>query len=279
MTFQPVVPMSGIAGFRFVERTQEAQQEVFNKSPNIARDVAYFKDNIANATTPEALVNDYRLFRVALGAFGLEDEISKKFFLKKILEDGSEDPTALSNRLVDPRYRQFAQAFGYGDILGSQVGTPGFAAQITAAFEVRQFEVAVGNSDNSIRLAMNLKREIGAFANGAAPQTSSWFQIMGNTPLRTVFETAYGLPTSVGALDIDRQLEIFKDKTRQMFGADGVDVFKDPENVDMLIRNHLAQSQLANGPSTATPGYSALSLLQAGQLGAVSTANLLLSNG
>ena len=60
MTFQPVVPISGIAGYLFMQRTQATQQEVFNKSPQIARDVAYFKDNIANATTAEALVSDYR---------------------------------------------------------------------------------------------------------------------------------------------------------------------------------------------------------------------------
>ena len=278
MNFQPVVPISGVAGFRFMERTQDAQQSVFNKSPEIARDVAYFKENISAATTAGALVGDYRLFRVALGAFGLEEEISKKYFLQKIIEEGTEDPDALSNRLVDPRYGDLAEAFGYGNLSGAQVLQADFATKITSAFEVRQFEVAVGQSDNAIRLAMNLKREIGGYANGAAPETSGWFQIMGNTPLRTVFETAYGLPASVGALNIDRQLELFRDKTTQLFGSAGVDVFNDAENVDTLIRNYLAQDQIKSGPSASTPGFSALSLLQAGQLGPVSAANLLLSN-
>ena len=279
MTFQPVVPLSGIAGFLFIERTQAAQQEVFNKSPQISRDVAYFKENIANATTAEALVNDYRLFRVALGAFGLEEEISKKFFLQKILAEGTDDPSALANKLVDPRYRDLAQTFGYGNLLGAEVGLAGFAQKITDAYKVRQFEVAVGNSDNAVRLAMNLKREIGGYANGSAPETTGWFEIMGNTPLRTVFETAYGLPQSVGALDIDRQLEIFQDKTVQMFGGKGLDVFKDPENIDTLIRNFLAQDQISKGPSASTPGFSALTLLQSSGIGAAGGANLLLSNG
>lgn len=278
MTFQPIVPMAGIAGYLFVERTQAAQQDVFNKSPEIAKDVAHFKENIAKATTAEALVNDYRLFRVALGAFGLEDEISKKFFLQKILSEGTEDPQALGNKLVDPRYRELAQTFGYGNFLGAQVGQPDFAAKITAAYEVRQFEAAVGNSDNSIRLAMNLKREISTYANSTASESSAWFQVMGNTPLRTVFETAFALPTSVGALDIDRQLEIFQEKSEQFFGSSGLEVFQDPENVDTLIRNFLAQSQITNGPTASTKGYAALSLLQAGQLGSTSTANLLISS-
>lgn len=278
MTFQPVVPLSGIAGFLFIERTQDAQQEVFNRSPQIARDVQYFKDNIANVTTAEELVNDYQLFRVALGAFGLEDEISKKFFLQKVLAEGSEDPEALANKLVDPRYRDFAETFGFGNLAGAQVRLSDFPSKITDAYQVRQFEVAVGNSDNSIRLAMNLKREIGGYANGTAPETTGWFEIMGNPALRSVFETAYGLPASVGALDIDRQLEIFQDKTSQLFGSKGVDVFTDPENVDTLIRNFLAREQIAAGPTSSTPGFAALSLLQSSSVGATGGANLLLSN-
>jgi len=100
---------------------------------------------------------------------------------------------------------------------------------------------------------------------------------MGNTPLRTVFETAFGLPTSVGALDVDRQLEIFKDKLNGAFGSDSLTVFQDPENVEKLVRDFMVREQLNAGPVTSTPGYSALSLLQNSGLGSIGTTNLLLS--
>lgn len=278
MIFQPVVPTTGVAGFLFMERTQAEQQKVFNQSPQISREVQYFKENIVFAATAEDLVKDHTLFKVALGAFGLEEEMDKKFFLQKILQEGTDDPEAFANRLVDPRYRKFAETFGYGNLLGPQIWQSDFAQKITDAFQVRQFESAVGNSDNSIRLAMNLKREIGGYANSTSAETSAWFQVMGNTPLRTVFETAYSLPTSIGSLDIDRQLEIFQEKTEQFFGSKGVDVFRDPENVDTLIRNFLSQDQIKKGPNPTTPGYSALSLLQNSSVGATGGANLLLSN-
>lgn len=278
MTFQPVVPTSGVAGYLFMQRTQDSQQAVFDRSPTIAREVAYFTDNAIFAVSAEALVNDYRLLRVALGAFGLDEDISKKAFIRKVLEEGTENDEAFANRLVDPRYRALADAFGYGNLAGPQVFRSGFAGSITDAYKVRAFEVAVGEADNSIRLAMNFKREIAGYANSGAEPATKWFQVMGNTPMRSVLETAFGLPSSMGALDIDRQLEIFEDRTASMFGSSGLEVFQEPENVDRLINNFLARDEASRGPSASTPGFAALSLLQAGQLGPTSTANLLLSN-
>jgi len=277
MTFQPLVPLTGIAGLRFVERTQEAQQEVFNKSPSISREIEYFKENIHKAATADDLTGDYMLLKVALGAFGLDEDLSKKYFINKILDEGTEDQGAFANRLVDTRYRDLSEAFGYGNLLGANVIQSEFADKIVKAYQTRQFEQAVGNTDNSIRLAMNFKREIGDAAKDGKAVDTAWFQVMGNTPLRTVFETAFGLPTSVGALDVDRQLEIFKEKSRSLFGSDSLTIFQDQQNVDKLLNDFMVRQQLNSGPTTSTPGYSALSLLQNAGLGAAGTTNLLLS--
>ena len=37
-----------------------------------------------------------------------------------------------------------------------------------------------------------------------------WFGMMGNPPLRSVFETAMGLPSSIAQIDLDQQLEQFQ---------------------------------------------------------------------
>ena len=277
MTFQPLVPLSGVAGLRFIERTQEAQQTVFNKSPSISREVEYFKENIHKAATADDLTSDYLLLKVALGAFGLDDDLSKKFFINKILDEGSEEPDAFANRLVDTRYRDLAETFGYGNLLGANVLQSEFADKIVEAYQTRQFERAVGESDNSLRLAMNFKREISDAASNDIALDTAWYQVMGNTPLRTVFETAFGLPTSVGALDVERQLELFKEKSRALFGDDSLTIFQDPENIDKLLNDFMVREQLNSGPVASTPGFSALSLLQNSSLGAAGTTNLLLS--
>lgn len=281
--FQPVVPIGGVAGLLFIERTQEKQQAVFEQSPQLQREMTYFRENVFKATTAEALVGDRTLLKVALGAFGLDEDIDKKFFLQKILEEGTEDREALAMRLVDTRYRDFAEAFGYGNALGTNVLQSDFPDQILSEFKTRQFEIAVGNVDNSVRLAMNFKREISNYL----PETeevdtagTSWFRMMGNEPIRSVLEMAFGLPSAIGSLDIDKQKEMFEEKAASIYGSSSAKIFEDPEIVEQLVRDFMARSQIASGPNSNTPGMAAVTLLTGGGgsgFGASASTNLLLS--
>ncbi len=272
MTFTPVVPMSGLAGWRFLERTVASQTAAFERSAEIKREKDYFQKNIQKIATAEQLVSDRTLFKVALGAFGLDEEIGKKFFMRKVLEEGTEDSDAFANRLVDTRYRDFARSFGFGDSSGAQTALQGFAAQIVDQYDKRQFERAVGEVDNDIRIAMTFRREITTLANSANADTSAWFQVMGNPPLRRFFEKAYNLPVDIGSLDIDRQREIFREKTQQNFGDDSLATFRNPDSIEKVTRLYFARISAADGPNASTPGYAAISILASGS---TSLANLL----
>lgn len=274
--FQPVSPLSGVAGLRFLERTRESQQAAFDRSPQLARDIAYFTERIAEIDSAEALVGDRRLLGVALGAFGLDDEIGKGFFLRKILEGGSEDPQSLANRLVDPRYRNFAQAFGFGDVLGSRTGQEGFAEEITDAYRIRQFEVAVGNTDSTLRVALGFKREVGPLLEETGAGDTFWLRVLGSPPLREVFDTAFTLPTAFATLDLDRQVEVYRDRMVGFAGSSDPAVFEDPEVLDRLVSRYLALGSISSGPvSGVSP---ALTLLQsASGVGGTAITNILLS--
>ena len=91
MSFQPVIPFGGMAGWSFLQRTQTSQQEAFEASPVLQRDTEYFAENIGNITSAKELVADYRMLKVALGAFGLDEDIGSKFFIEKILDEGAID--------------------------------------------------------------------------------------------------------------------------------------------------------------------------------------------
>lgn len=259
MSFQPQVPLAGIAGWRFLERTQPAQQAAFEKGPQLAREIAYFEENIGKVETAAELVADRRLLKVALGAFGLGDEIDKKAFIRKILEEGTADRSALAMRLTEPAYREMSAAFGFGDAGGRRNGEPGFAPKIVAAYKTRAFESAVGETSNDMRLAMNFKREIGRLAEG---EGASLFKVIGSKPMRQVFEKAFNLPSQFVQLDIDKQAQIFGDKLSRMFGRDDLTVFQDPANVDKLITRFLAISQIETGAAATSPASGALTLLQ-----------------
>lgn len=261
MTFQPVIPNSGLVGWAFLNRTLDTQTAAFDASSTIKRDTDYFATKIGQIDTAEQLVNDRRLLGVALGAFGLQDDIDNKYFVRRMLEDGTLKADALANRMADDRYMQLTKAFGFGDFDVPRTKLSYFSDEILTQYRDRSFEVAVGEQDENLRLALNAKRELSAIAGESDSDDTKWFRIMGNSPLRQVFETALGLPASFGQLDLDQQLGVFREKTNQQFGEGEISQFTKPEAVDKIIKLFLVRAQLAETAS-ASNGAIALTLLQ-----------------
>lgn len=260
MTFQPVIPISGYAGWRFLQRTLDTQKEAFVQSSTFQRQTDYFRENIAKVKSAEDLVSDRRLMQVALGAFGLDDDINSKAFIQKILEGGTLAPDSLANRLSDKRYRAMALEFGFGD-LGGRTNVSNFAEKMLTRFADRQFERAVGEVDGDMRLALSLSSGLRDITEQTLSPNAQWFAVMGNAPLRSIFETALGFPKSFGAIDIDQQLTAFQDRSRSVFGTSNVGDFADPAQQEKLIRLFMVRSEAAAFASSSV-GSVALTLLQ-----------------
>lgn len=262
MTYTPVLPMGGYAGWTLLNRTMATQTATFVKSPEIKRDEDYFKANIGKITTAEQLVKDRRLLKVALGAFGLDADINNKAFIEKVLKDGTLTAGALSNKLADKQYLKFSAAFGFGDFAVPRTKLSDFPGQIITAYRARQFEAAVGNQDGDLRLALNAQRELGTLAGKAGSEATKWFGILGNSALKQVFIKALGLPASVGAIDLDQQLQLFQDKATAIFGTNTISQFTEPAKVDTLIRRFLVRSQVDANTGTTGSGAAVLAMLQ-----------------
>ena len=275
MPISPVLPTSGLTGWRFLNDSLETQEKLFNSSPDISRDVDYFNENIGDVKTLDDLMGDRRILKVALGAFGLGDEINKGAFVRKVLEEGTEDRSAFAVRLNNSDYLDMARTFDFSS--GELTLSDSQRANITKQYQEETFEVSLGEVDNSMRLALNFQRDIAEIADQGLSENAGWFKVMGSVPLRTVFESAFNMPSGFAQLDIDRQKELLSDKANSLFGGKSVDIFKDPEVIETTIRRYLLQEQVANGPSASTPGSAALSILTGGTSSA-SIINLLISN-
>ena len=81
MSYVPAIPFTGYAGWTFLNRTMASQTATMNATSQNKRDEDYFRANIGKIDTAEQLVNDRRLLKVALGAFGLDNDINNKFFV------------------------------------------------------------------------------------------------------------------------------------------------------------------------------------------------------
>lgn len=430
--FLPILPTTGIGGWRYVERTYDNQVRLFAKSPQIDRDIQYFKEKIANVTSARDLVQDRRLLGVALGAFGLADDINNRYFIQKILEEGTTATDSLANRFSDNRYKSFSKAFALGPGEKSPVKNEDFAANIIEKFKANAFEEAIGDQDENMRIALYAKRVLAdlvappvkpkelvvreevaglvddfvasisdeadyferkvrsiatvdelladrtllkfalstfglqedfdaiasfvpaapgdvneaeekiravlaegsisvvaranqlgdsryvelsrAFGFGIAEDLQSndlgfgaemldryvmnnfeipegldfderfeivdgkitveeftakdmsndakWLTIMGEPPLRILFERAFNLPTEFGQADIDQQLVVFKARARREFGTDDLAKIAQDEKVENLVIKFLARSQISAFNAATSPGAIALTLLQ-----------------
>ncbi|WP_037315242.1 DUF1217 domain-containing protein [Ruegeria halocynthiae] len=263
MTFQPVVPSDGIVGWRFLQRTYDAQLESYSSSTVRERETRYFLENIGKVQSAEDLVSDRRLLQVALGAFGLEGDINNRYFIQKILSDGTSADDALPNRLADKRYRELSEAFGFGPGEVRKTGRVSDMEAIAQDNVVSRFEIAVGESDDSMRISLYAQHALKDLASQDSSSDTKWFDLMGLPPLRSMMETALGLPSSFAQLDIDKQLEVFKDRLSGLTGSDDLAQFTEEAAVSKLTDQFLARRQIAQLQSIISPAQTALILLGA----------------
>ncbi len=262
MSYQPVAPLSGIAGWSFLNRTLVRQTASYNNSSTVQRETTYFRNNIAKIKTAKDLVANPRLLKVALGAFGLDGDTGKQFFIRKVLEEGTVNPKSMANRLVDKRYVNLTDAFGFGSPFGPKNGNTGFAAKIISAYQTREFEIAVGNKNEPLRFALSFKREVSAIAGKNSPGNTGWFSLLGSPPLRTVVEKAFNLPKEFAKLNIDRQVAILKDKSSTIFGSKDIKLFLKPTNMNTMINRYLVQVDSSGSSSRFSSASVALTLLR-----------------
>lgn len=260
--FQPIIPTVGLAGWRFLQRTYDTQFEAFTRSSELQRDTEYFRNKIASITSAEELVADRRLLTVALGAFGLQDDINNRYFIQKVLEEGTTNDDALANRFSDTRYVDLSEAFGFGPSEFLKVGEPDFISAIVVRFQANSFEVAAGEQDDAMRVALYAQRELAELAKQDSSADAKWFTVLGDPPMRKLFEKALGLPSSIGQIDIDQQLSTFKDRAMSIFGSDRFDQFLDPETRQNVITKYLVRDQIDNLGIGLTSHSIALTLLR-----------------
>lgn len=258
MTFAPVLPSNGLIGWNILQKTVTQQKDTFASSGSAEREISNFKSNFPKISSVEDLVNDRSILKVVLGSFGLQDDLNNKFFIKKIISDGTEDRTALSNLLADSRYKDLAKSF---DFSNPELMSNEFVNDIATNYISQSFETAVGAQNENFRLALNLERTLSNVGEKTTSNDAKWFTIMGSPPLRKVFEVALSLPTSFGTLPIDNQLDEFKARAESVFGTSDLAELSLEENQERITQRFLLQAQVSE-ISTLSAQSTALTLLQ-----------------
>jgi len=273
---QPAIPMSGLAGWSFLQTTYSRQLETFSDSASVKNDRAYMSEKLSRPISLDDFMSDRRLLRVTMTAFDLAGEEWKGGFIRKALEEAANPDSTFLKRLNNPAYTKFAETFAFKD------GTLSLEAekidQLGEDFETAAFRIAVGDVDENMRLSLNYQQKIVDIAGTGASNDAIAYRILSNVPVKTVLEKALNLPSDLSKQPIEKQAEMLRDKLSSAFGISELGDLVTPDNVDAVIRRFHVMETVNNGPSALTPGYTALTLLGGGQgFGSIASQNLFLS--
>ena len=158
MTFTPLIPSSGVAGWNFLQSTYDRQYDAFVQSGQLKNESEYFAEEIGKVTSSDDLLNDRRLLQVAVKAFGLEEEINYRALLQRALNEGTSSKDALANTMNDERYVEFSNAFGFGPGQSPMTSDSKAMEAVVNKFQSASFEEAVGEVDETMRTALFAKR-------------------------------------------------------------------------------------------------------------------------
>lgn len=248
----------------------------FNRTPATAPDVLppsvaekFVTAVLARAEPlqqPSDVFTDFRLFIATSNFFDLPTSPAQTRYAQRLLEADQSDPQSLAGLLQDQRYVPFVNAFDFKPLVEERTYPPGFAEAITTRYSERQFEIEVGNSDNAMRVALALERELDTVIEAGTTEDSRWFAVLASPALRSVFETAFRLPSSFGTLDIDLQLNEFKARSERFFDTTDVADFAVPDTLDALRQSYLLQQGSAPVAGTGSSAGLALALLSGFQV-------------
>ncbi|HML28681.1 MAG TPA: DUF1217 domain-containing protein, partial [Hyphomicrobium sp.] len=131
--------------------------------PEVSNAAQYYQTNIGKVTSVDDFLNNQRLFSYAMAAYGLSDMAYAKAFMKKVLTSDLTDKTSFVNKLTDPRFLAFAQAY--------QFSTDGTVAT--------QPVVAQNSSDEDDTVNLYTQAQINA-GNTAATEATYYQANIGN---------------------------------------------------------------------------------------------------
>tara|TARA_R110000796_G_scaffold26133_9_gene72891 strand:- start:27444 stop:28286 length:843 start_codon:yes stop_codon:yes gene_type:complete len=276
MVYQPVIPLTGYGGWKFLESTFDKQLEGFTDSARVKNDRQYFQDKMSAPIAMEDFLSDKRLLRISLTAFDLGGEEWKVGFIRHVMEEKADPDSNFLTRLNNQAYTNFANTFAITD--GNISLSADTIATLSDDFELASFRSAVGDVDNNMKLSLNYKAKIGDLVREESSDSANLYRILGDVPVRTVLETALNLPSSWQKLDVDQQADILKERMLSVFSISKVTDLTNEDVMDKVIQRFHTMDSIANGQASLSSGSVALTLLNnAAGFGSTASQNLFLS--
>ena len=239
--------LSSSISYRLVSQNLDRSLETTAKKPEVARETAYYQENIGKVKTIDDFLNNSRLYTYAMKAAGLEDMTYAKAFMRKVLTEGIDDPNSFANKLTDQRYYDFAATFNFARNGEDTTSSTAVQQDVVDNYVRQTLEVDTGQQNEGARLALYFERK--------APTINSAYDILADKALLQVFQTAFSIPSATSLMDIDKQADMISNK---MDLAD----LQDPEKLQKFLTRFTSLYDVQNSSNTSVA--SAVTLLRGG---------------
>jgi len=222
---------------RYLDPRLEPQQKIqVTNSPLFKKDIADFKAAAAKIDSVDKLFKNYKLLKTVLEAYGLDSEIDKAGFIKKILTSDPSDKSSLVNRANDPRYRELALDIGlYNGVDGLK--SSAFANRLQDKLAEIRFENNVEDQTPGVRAALHFRQ--------SAPNIKTPYDILSDPALRDVVFKTFGIPLEVVRQPVESQARLLQSHIK-------FDKLSDPNYASRIIRQYLVLME--NQPAASGNG-------------------------
>lgn len=203
------------------------------EKPDVARESAYYLENIGKIKSVDDFMADSRIYNYALKAHGLEDMAYAKAFIRKVLVEGVSNPDAFARKLADNRYAALAETLNFEAHGGAATAFDKAQKGVVEKYQRQKLEEEAGAEDPGVRLALYFER--------MAPSLKSGMEILADDALAKVVRTVLQLPDEIAALDVDRQAALFEESIK-------LEDFQDPTKLSKFLQRFSTLWELANAP-------------------------------
>jgi hypothetical protein len=192
-----IAMLSTSTSYRLIASNLDRSLEVKAAETSVARESAYYLENIGKIRSIDDLLKNTRLFNFTMKAFGLEDMAHAKAYMRKVLTEGIADPKSFANRINDDRFLRFAATFNFAEYGEATTASTAIRQPVVDRYVRQALEAEAGQENDGVRLALYFHRE--------APNVKSAYDLLADPALWEVVKTIFGFPDAMANADIDKQ--------------------------------------------------------------------------
>jgi len=197
--------ISALAGFQPFVADENTHIAKYATQTQVQQAIAYFKSHIGKIKNAQQLTQDPKLLQFITTAFGLDADTQYPAKIAAVLNSDLSDNNSFANRLLDPRYQQLAKEFNLKTNGAAAFSNSATIDDVVNRYLTNAYEVNIGKTENpALRDAAYFLRNIGNVTNA--------FQILSDPVLRTVVETATGLPINIAVQPVEDQARLINSK-------------------------------------------------------------------